>query len=226
MWAPPTPPRRAPSPPPLPPYHLIQLHNDRLGQGGLWVRGRGEGGQNCDTQGPPPPPQITGGTNTKVMRIKRLIMAEIRRLLWRHRGMNWCKRWYIIWYWNMSVDKRFMDYSFSLSLCLLYIKMEDWRLFSALLSLYYISRRVFLLASNARRRWKMMDITSHSAFKMTEAAAETRSRRWSRRWSGAKLRCVMTLGQRKGAVQFQHLWLNNYINYLKLEKQWKFLGVR
>ena len=66
------------------PYHLIQLHNDCLGQGGLWVcvcvcvcvREREEegGGQIVTLTAP----QITHGTNTKMMRIKRLIIREIR----------------------------------------------------------------------------------------------------------------------------------------------------
>lgn len=58
------------------PYHLIQLHNDCLGQGGLWVCvcEEEEGGQIVTLRAP----QITHGTNTKMMRIKRLIMSEIR----------------------------------------------------------------------------------------------------------------------------------------------------
>lgn len=32
--------------------------------------------------------QITRGTNTKLTRIKRLIISEIRRLLWTHKETN------------------------------------------------------------------------------------------------------------------------------------------
>lgn len=62
------------------PYHLIQLHNDCLGQGGLWVwvcvcvREEEGGGQIVTLTAP----QITHRTNTKMMRIKRLIIREIR----------------------------------------------------------------------------------------------------------------------------------------------------
>lgn len=70
------------------PYHLIQLHNDCLGQGGLWVvwmcvcvcvsgrnKARGGGGEQIVTLRAP---QITYGTNKKMMRIKGLIIPEIR----------------------------------------------------------------------------------------------------------------------------------------------------
>ena len=36
------------------------------------------------------PPQITRGTNWKMMRIKTLIIPEIRWLLWTHSGMDLC----------------------------------------------------------------------------------------------------------------------------------------
>lgn len=72
--------------------------------------------------------QITPGTNTKMMRIKSLIIFEIRWLLWTHRGMILCKddishRWYIEI--RMSIKDSWIAVSHSLSFRL--CSISKWR---------------------------------------------------------------------------------------------------
>lgn len=113
---PPPPPPPQPPPPPLPlcpvpscfaPYHLIQLHNECLGQGGLWVcvteKDRGQGA-NSDTS------KITHWTNTKMRRKKMNSLSKIRGLLWIHKELNLCK-YPILHRWSKKVHSWIAAYA-------------------------------------------------------------------------------------------------------------------